>query len=175
MRSKRSFQHLLLAIICAISTPSAAESLRETIRVEGYPLRQYLGVVAGREIKFYRANLEQIADGFNVSVDLEPPTDALVAAVVELNNGSVVSSALHQVGDELLSQQSSSLAQERIDRLLNDIAKSSEQLLKLEEQVATQNSKLRAKAGLSDVDRIYRRIEELDGEIDLARIKQEQP
>lgn len=160
---------LLLTLLCLSmvwASTLLAENIEEHVEANGYPIRQFIAVLQGKDIKLYRASLNRTEKDFVLSADV-PNLDSnlMTSAVLELNDGQMISSAFHTPGETLLAAASSRLANERAGELEAALAYSMRLIAETEREIKAVNAKLRAEAGLTDVDRIYEKVEELESQI----------
>ncbi|MBX7136518.1 MAG: hypothetical protein K1X83_00945 [Oligoflexia bacterium] len=140
----------------------------DEISVEGYPVKQYLAVVTGAESELFPADLERLEGRFKVIAhNGRIPEGALVAAVVQMPDGAIVSAPLHAFGADDLKLVSGQGPQTREIEIEVETAQT--RLKQLEQQVRDETSKLREAAGLHEVDQLTRQAEDLDRRISQLR------
>lgn len=159
----------LLCSVCILicwALPAQAELVVTDIKASGNVESQSIAVLSGSDFVFYPAQLEKTQQGMSLSAEIAGlSADTLLAGVVVLADGRVVSSALRKVGETQLELGSSALLAEQIARLKNEIAVQRGTLEKLQEELELKSSQLRKQAGLEDVDAIYSRVKQLETEI----------
>lgn len=155
------------ALLFAI--PCRAELIVEEVRSEGHAVKSYVAVFKGHDLLILPARAERVGEVLRFSADA-PALDerSLVSGVVLMSDGRVESSPLHPPGPDEISAESSRAAAIRIGLLNRNILMRKQRLAELENEMELVAAKLRRKAGLTEVERIYDRIAALQRQADGA-------
>lgn len=165
---------LLLFACCASSSQLLADDYVETLSAQGHPSEQYFAVAKTGQIELQEAELRKSEKGLELHTESASfDGSKLVAGVVVLATGEVISSALHPLGTDRLGEESSRLARITIDKLKSSIGDMEQESSLLQEQVYIAQEKLRQRAGLQEVSRVYYQIRSLDAVLRQTQLAQE--
>lgn len=161
----KNFIYICIVLLCCLGQ-AHAELIVSGIQATGNVQSQSIAVLTDHDFVFYPAQLEKTKDGMSVSAQVPAlSTDTLVAAVVVLSDGNVISSALHKAGAGDLNLESTALVKDEIGKLKSQISEQKNRLNNLQSEIDAVNSRLRKEAGLEEVDAIYNRVKILDEQI----------
>ena len=147
-----------------------AQVLSELVTVSGDPVAQWIVVFDSNKVLVLPAAASQDADRVTVSADLPPLSDrAYLNAVVQTSSGELFSSNLHPLGETNSFMDSRGATQRKLANLISALRLENEEASRLKAQSEALSHELRDKAGLSQVDQIYRRIEQINLELESLR------
>lgn len=163
----------LLCIALGIGAQAAfAESFVFELPYEVEPSSAAAYVVANDKFQKLSLDMRKTPTGLKLNVDVpESRAEDLVSAVVLYQNGTISSVPLHVPSKGELSSESQRAVEQRIKSLQANVDKSEIEVQQLTKEMNAASFNLRERAGLKEVNAIYKRIEEVDAEI--AKIKAE--
>ena len=160
---------LTLALVINISIASA-ESFVFELPYEIEPRSTYALAVSGDRFQKLSVDMRKTPTGLKLNVDVpESRVEDLVNAMVIYQNGSVASIPLHVPSRGELSAESQRAVEQRIKSLQTAVEKGEFEIQQLTKEMNAASFSLRDKAGLKEVNAVYKRIEELDQEITVLK------
>lgn len=164
----------LITIIIGCGTQVAlAESFVFELPYEIEPKSASAYVLSADKFQKLAVDMRKTPTSLKLNVDVpESRSDDLVNAVVVYQNGSIASIPLHVPSKGELSSESQRAVEQRIKSLQASVDKGEVEVQQLTKEMNSASFNLRERAGLKEVNAVYKRIEEVDAEI--SKLKAEQ-
>lgn len=158
---------LLLVFFVLCDGVSHAQRVDEELSFKGEPKESWIISVNDDRIDMTRADEKKNLQTIVLSAFLKNKTEkTLVCGVSILEDGTVISSTLHQIGVREFERESALAAQARLQDLKALVESGKERIATLEAELNRVTYEVRAAAGLSDVDRNYEKAQVLDGNME---------
>ncbi len=163
---------LVLLCLAIQSQIALAESFVFELPYEVEPRNAAAFVVSNERFQKLPVDMRKTPTGLKLTVDIaDAREEDLVTTIVTYQNGQMASIPLHVPSKGELSSESQRAVDQRIKSLQGNIDKGEKEISQLTRDMNQANFTLREKAGLKDVNAVYLRIGEVEGEI--AKIKTE--
>ncbi|MCB9029529.1 MAG: hypothetical protein H6619_00625 [Deltaproteobacteria bacterium] len=153
--------------IILVASNAQAIMYSEELQLKSAPAKQWVTIYQNGEAYSVDAEAELVKDSqYRIKANLQNyPGEIMVASIVELANGELYSSPLHNPYENELEKESDSLARKKIPEIKQQIAEANYELDRLHGEMHIANLKLREKYGLDEVDLIYEKIRYLEAQI----------
>jgi hypothetical protein len=165
-------QIVIIALLLG-SQAAFAESFVFELPYEVEPKSAAAYVLSADKFQKLSVDMRKTPTSLKINVDVpESRAEDLVNAVVVYQNGSISSIPLHVPSKGELSSESQRAVEQRIKSLQASVDKGELEVQQLTKDMNAASFNLRERAGLKEVNAVYKRIEEVDAEI--AKLKAEQ-
>ena len=172
-RPRWALNTVLAGIVLALPMPPAM-AVEERVDLRGIPVAQWIVLIDGGRSEMLPASIRSEDGAYLVSAEVgDPAPHTLMNAVVQLADGSMISTPLRTQAFPPITGESRALAERRRGELLKRRGVLRSEIARLEREVAGAQSELRVKAGLSDVDKVYEKRAAILAEIQVLRAKAE--
>lgn len=153
----------LLMMLLLSPELALAQAVSDSVPFSAEPDRQWIVGLYSNDLWLQRADLVKTPDELHLSaVFSDLPSDALIAGVVQFQDGVVRSMPLHRVAEAHLPRESTKVAQRRIAEISAQLTGLQKRKATLTDEAARLKHSLRHEAGLDEVDRLYDRIAALE-------------